>query len=136
MLTPFFQAIEHIRALKYEDTRLRRDVEQLRGSTEYGRQLEEENKAIKNELATCYQHLQRVEPNNHHVFGSFTNQLAVNPSQHAAPPNDPATQAQARLHALSATHVPAASGSYSGSAAAADPMVGVQSGYQSAGPSF
>ncbi|KAF2096642.1 hypothetical protein NA57DRAFT_58543 [Rhizodiscina lignyota] len=119
------KAIEHIKLLKYSDNQLRRDNEQLRGQSEYGRRLEEENKALRNELGTCWQHLQRVEPNNHHVFGQFTSSLAVESSGAGLPSNHHIQQPQARLPPLQG-QMQTPGNAFAPTGASSAPMEGVQ----------
>lgn len=71
------KAIEHIKVLKHADASLRRDAERLSQDANAIYALENDNKNLRGELSSTWQHLQRVEPNNHHVFGTYTNQLAM-----------------------------------------------------------
>jgi hypothetical protein len=79
-------AIEHIKNLKYSGDAIRRDTERLRTEVDIARRCDEENRILRSELRATWQHLQRVDPNNAHVFGNFTNQLAHEQPQSAAVP--------------------------------------------------
>lgn len=46
-----------------------------------GRRFEEENRMLRSEVQAMFQHLNRLDPNSPHVYGSLTNQL-----QHEQPP--------------------------------------------------
>ncbi|MBE7180265.1 MAG: hypothetical protein INR71_03490 [Terriglobus roseus] len=95
--------------------------------------LENENKNLRGELGSCWQHLQRLEPNNHHVFGSYTNHLAVEAQQQQQqqPPPPPPPQPQpgiVRLPALPPQSLPPPFVPTNGAAPA--PMEGVTTQYQ------
>jgi hypothetical protein len=57
----------------------------MRSEIDMGRRFEEENRMLRSEVQSMWQHLQRIDPNTPHVFGSFTNQL-----QHEQPQASPA----------------------------------------------
>jgi hypothetical protein len=80
--TNISSAIEHIKGLKYASDAMRRDNERMRTEVDMGRRCDEENRVLRTEVQAMWQHLQRVDPNNSHVFGNLTNQLA---HEHPAP---------------------------------------------------
>lgn len=67
--------------MKYSGDAVRRDTERMRSEIDMGRRFEEENRMLRSEVQSMFQHLQRIDPNTPHVYGSFTNQL-----QHDQPP--------------------------------------------------
>jgi hypothetical protein len=82
------KAIEHIKSLKYTGDAIRRETDRLRTEADLGRRCEEENRMLRSEVQAMWQHLQRVDPSNPHIFGNMTNQLA---HDHPQPPAQPAS---------------------------------------------
>jgi hypothetical protein len=100
---------------------MRRELETIRNKTELGKRVEEENNALRSEITTCWQQLQRVEPNNPHVYGPFTSVLAGPPAGNQQPPN----LDQGRLPPLQSSTMPPPPGPFS--SVLPGPMDGVQS---------
>ena len=66
---------------------LRRDNDRMRQESEITRRCEDENRQLRAEVHAMWQHLQRVDPGNPHVFGNLTNQFTRDHPQ--APNNHP-----------------------------------------------
>ncbi|KAF2467521.1 uncharacterized protein BDR25DRAFT_63218 [Lindgomyces ingoldianus] len=77
------KSIEYIKTLGRAHEAARAENARLRPDAEYCRRAQEENELLRNELASVWQHLRRVEPGNPHVYGSMTGMLA---QQHAQTP--------------------------------------------------
>jgi hypothetical protein len=72
-------AIEHIHNLKKDighTSQLRHENDQLRMQVDNARRMAEENRLLREETAVMWQGLRRMDPNNPHVYGSYSNQLA------------------------------------------------------------
>jgi hypothetical protein len=57
----------------------------MRTDVDIARRCDEENRVLRSEVQAMWQHLQRIDPGNAHVFGNFTNQLAHDQAQAQAP---------------------------------------------------
>ncbi|KAF2109479.1 hypothetical protein BDV96DRAFT_615804 [Lophiotrema nucula] len=77
------KSIEYIKTLGRAHDAARNECARLRPDAEFCRRAQEENELLRNELASVWQHLRRVEPGNPHVYGSMTGMLA---QQHAQTP--------------------------------------------------
>lgn len=77
------KAIEHIKVLKHADAAMRRDAERMSQDAGAFFTVEAENKQLRGELHSTWTHLQRVEPNINHVFGTYTGMLAAETQQTA-----------------------------------------------------
>ncbi|ORX93695.1 hypothetical protein BCR34DRAFT_608482 [Clohesyomyces aquaticus] len=75
------KSIEYIRSLGRAHEATRAEIARLRPDAEYCRRAQEENELLRNELASMWQHLRRVEPGNPHVYGSMTGMLAQQNAQ-------------------------------------------------------
>lgn len=98
-------ACDYIKACKNQMEGQRRDIDRLRQIAEHARRLEEENQMMRQEMATVWEHLRRADPNNAHVYGNLTSELAqaqpapqmqapgpkynLPPIQHQQPPPPP-----------------------------------------------
>jgi hypothetical protein len=81
---------------------------------------------LKTEVQVMHQHLRRLDPNNTHVYGQFTNQL----NNHAQPPAGPQTNGNGGI-SLPPINPPGSSnghGGFGGGAPGAA-MQGVEYGY-------
>ena len=85
-LSDLLSAIEHIKSLKYNGEAIRREAERMRGDADTIRHQQEEVHMLRGEVTAMWQHLQRMDPNNHHVFGNVSNQLAHEQTKAANPP--------------------------------------------------
>jgi hypothetical protein len=63
---------------------VRRDAERVRLEADHARRCDEENRMLRSEVQAMWQQMRRVDPNNPHVFGNFTNQLAHEHTQPGA----------------------------------------------------
>jgi hypothetical protein len=73
------KAIEHIHNLKKDlghTSQLRHENDQLRMQVDNARRMAEENRLLREETAVMWQGLRRIDPNNPHIYGSYSNQLA------------------------------------------------------------
>jgi hypothetical protein len=103
---------------------MRRDTERMRTEVDMGRRCDEENRVLRTEVQAMWQHLQRVDPNNSHVFGNLTNQLAhehqsqppagpssmLPPLQQQQPQPQPQWQQAAPPNAMQGVEFPSAPG--------------------------
>ncbi|KAF2750774.1 hypothetical protein M011DRAFT_396349, partial [Sporormia fimetaria CBS 119925] len=69
-------AIDHIKLISNSLRNARDESVRLRPEAEAYRRTLEENQLLRNELATVWHHLRRVDPSSPHVYGSATNMLA------------------------------------------------------------
>ncbi|KAF2426520.1 hypothetical protein EJ08DRAFT_663269 [Tothia fuscella] len=79
------KAIEHIKGLKFSTDAIRRDNERMRTEIDIGRRFDEENRRLRTEIQTMFQHLQRVDPSNAHVFGNISHHLNHEQQTHQPP---------------------------------------------------
>ncbi|KAF2682448.1 hypothetical protein K458DRAFT_58941 [Lentithecium fluviatile CBS 122367] len=70
------KSIEYIKNLGRAHEAARAENARLRPDAEYCRRAQEESELLRNELASVWQHLRRLEPGNPHVYGSMTGMLA------------------------------------------------------------
>ncbi|KAF1986120.1 hypothetical protein K402DRAFT_412834 [Aulographum hederae CBS 113979] len=80
------KSIDYIKNLKSAEYNSRREADRCRNEIEYLRRCKEENEAMRQEMSVLYTHLRRVDPNNVHIYGPLTNQLAMETQSHAQPP--------------------------------------------------
>jgi hypothetical protein len=52
---------------------------------EMSRRAHEDNEMLRNEISALWQHLRRVDPNSHHVYGNMTHVLAQQEQQQGQP---------------------------------------------------
>lgn len=69
-------AIEYIKNLGRAHELARAETARLRPDAEYCRRAQEENELLRNELASVWQQLRRLQPENPHVYGTMTGMLA------------------------------------------------------------
>ncbi|OAL55680.1 hypothetical protein IQ07DRAFT_174873 [Pyrenochaeta sp. DS3sAY3a] len=77
------KSIEYIKNLSRAHEAARSENARLRPDAEFCRRAQEENELMRNELATVWNALRRVDPANPHVYGSMTGMLA---QQHGQTP--------------------------------------------------
>ncbi|CAO2656709.1 Nn.00g055120.m01.CDS01 [Neocucurbitaria sp. VM-36] len=77
------KSIEYIKTLGRAHEAARAENARLRPDAEFCRRAQEENELMRNELASVWNALRRVDPASPHVYGSMTGMLA---QQHAATP--------------------------------------------------
>jgi hypothetical protein len=59
----------------------------MRTEVDIARRFDEENRVLRSEVQAMWQHLQRIDPGNAHVYGNLTNQLAHDQPQAPAAPS-------------------------------------------------
>jgi hypothetical protein len=59
----------------------------MRTEVDIARRCDEENRVLRGEVQAMWQHLQRIDPGNTHVYGNLTNQLAHDQAQAPAAPS-------------------------------------------------
>ena len=69
------EAIEHIQYLTNTALDNQDKVMRLSRDAEYAREAHKENEMLKNELRTMHINLQRLDPNQNHVYGPYSQQL-------------------------------------------------------------
>jgi hypothetical protein len=69
--------------------RLQHEVSLLRKDIDYSRETQKENDMLKTEVQVMHQHLRRLDPNNTHIYGQFTNQLNQPGTAQAPQPPQP-----------------------------------------------
>lgn len=105
------------------------EVERLRKENDYARDAARENSLLQTEIRVMHEHLRRLEPNNTHIYGTYSSHLSQNQGQPQGPPGQANGSSGINLPPL---NPPASSGSqqhpsYSGGAPGA--MQGVEYGY-------
>jgi hypothetical protein len=75
-LSDILLAIEHIKTLSRSHEHARQELGRLQREAEYSRRAQEESDVLRAELNACWTALRRIDPNNPHVYGSCTSQLA------------------------------------------------------------
>ena len=58
--------------MNQNEARLQHEHSILRKDLDYAREVQKENEALKTEVQVMQQHLRRLDPNNTHVYGQFT----------------------------------------------------------------
>lgn len=81
------KSIEYIRNLARSHEATRAECVRLRSDADLSRRARQENEALRAELATTYQQLRRIDPNNAHVYGNITGLLAQQYAQTPAGAN-------------------------------------------------
>jgi hypothetical protein len=74
-------AIEHIQFLTNTAIDNQDKLMRLSRDAEYAREAHKENEMLKNELRTMHINLQRLDPNQNHVYGPYSQQLTQNGQQ-------------------------------------------------------
>ncbi len=85
MLTQDCVAIDHIKTTQQNEMRLQHELNQLRRDSEFTRDTAKENELLKTEIQIMQQHLRRLEPNNAHVYGTYSHSI-TNQGPAAHPP--------------------------------------------------
>ena len=75
-ITNNLEAIEHIQFLTNTAIDNQDKLMRLSRDAEYARDAHKENEMLKNELRTMHINLQRLDPNQNHVYGPYSQQLA------------------------------------------------------------
>ncbi|KAK5174379.1 uncharacterized protein LTR77_001459 [Saxophila tyrrhenica] len=81
------KAIDYIRSSQQLEHRLQQEVSRLQREIDYNHEAQKENDMLKTEVQVMHQHLRRLDPNNTHVYGQFTNQLNQAQAQQSSQQN-------------------------------------------------